>query len=290
VERRFAVHAGSYRKKALIVVAIMFAATSALAAPKRAAAKREFNKGVAAYKKNAYAAASIAFGKSFTLESDAETLFAWAQAERKLNHCDKATELYARLLQMDLPTENKTVIKGQIAECQAILDAQKPKPEPPPPPPEPKPEPKPESTLKLDPNPYVDAKPADPAVVPVARPVVVDHPATHVAEHRPWYRDPVGDTFLVVGLAGLGFGGAMLVTAHSASQDISTATTYTDAKADRDKAESRGKLGSISTIAGGAFVLTSIVVYAMRSSKPSSPTLSGWLAPTSGGFAVTGGF
>ena len=137
MERRFAVHAGSYRQA--LIVAIMLVAAPALGAPKRAG-KKEFERGVAAYQKSDYAAASTAFGKSFAAESDAETLFAWAQAERKQNHCDKASDLYAKLLAMDLPAENKSVIKGQIAECQAILDAAKPKPEPMPEPKPPKPD------------------------------------------------------------------------------------------------------------------------------------------------------
>ena len=103
MERRFAVHA----RTAVIAAASLLATTTASAAPKGAEARAAFDKGVAAYKKADYAGASDALGRSFTLEADADTLYAWAQTERKLNHCDKAVELYERLLTMDLPEANK---------------------------------------------------------------------------------------------------------------------------------------------------------------------------------------
>ena len=78
-------------------------------------------------------------GKSYGLEKDPETLFAWAQAERKLDDCDKAVELYNELLALDLPAENKQVIETQVGECKADPRAtgrrsQKPASEPEPPP------------------------------------------------------------------------------------------------------------------------------------------------------------
>ena len=49
MERRFAVHAGSYRQA--LIVALALVASPASAAPKNAAAKKLFDKGVAAYTK-----------------------------------------------------------------------------------------------------------------------------------------------------------------------------------------------------------------------------------------------
>ena len=76
---------------------------------------------MAAYTSNDYAMAGEALGQSYALEPDVETLFAWAQTERKLERCDKASELYGKLLAYDLPDENKAAIRTKLEECKAII-------------------------------------------------------------------------------------------------------------------------------------------------------------------------
>ena len=58
-----------------------------------------------------------------TSRSDVETLFAWAQAERQLGNCQKASELYDKLLEMDMPAENKQAVRDKLEECKAQLAA-----------------------------------------------------------------------------------------------------------------------------------------------------------------------
>ena len=83
-----------------------------------------------AYQKGDFAAASEALANSFRIEPDVETLFAWAQSERQLEHCDKAIELFEKLLTFDLPAENKKVVRGKIDECKALLPPQQPEKQP----------------------------------------------------------------------------------------------------------------------------------------------------------------
>lgn len=92
-----------------------------MAAPKRRAAKREFDKGVRLYSKKDYDGARSAFSASAKLESDVETLYAWAQTERKLGNCSKAVDLYKQLLDMQLPAANKDAIRPKLEECQKQL-------------------------------------------------------------------------------------------------------------------------------------------------------------------------
>ena len=239
----------------LLACAVVLGSGVASAAPKKPAAKKEFQRGVAAYTAGDYAAASAALAKSFKLEADAETLFAWAQTERKLDHCDRALELYAKLMRMNMPAENKQAVTIQIDECTAIVTSQKP-----------------------------EAEPA-PAPEPVQEPLKV----TAAAEGRAWWKDPIGGALVGVGLVGLGVGTVFLVQAHSADADKATAATYPEFEALDDKARSRGRLGIISLAAGGGFIAVGALWYATR--KPSSsPTITGWLAPTGGGIAVAGGF
>lgn len=282
MERRFAVHAGSHRQevsgvprepvartvprehvappertarvRTALVASLVLAASPVLAAPKSHEARAQFDRGVAAYTKGDYAAAAEALGASFVLESDPETLFAWAQTERKLGHCGRAIELYTKLLAMDLPAENKQAIEVQIDECKAVLAEEQREAAPvvaPAPPPEP---------------------------APVAR-----------DEARAWWKDPVGGALVGAGVVGLGLGTVFLVQGRNADADKDRATTYPEYVRLSDRAESRGRLGVIGLAAGGALVAGGIIWYVTR--KPAAErTLTTLVLPSGGGVAFSGRF
>lgn len=263
MERRFAVHARSYRQalSALVGAAVLVGAPLAHAAPKTPQAKAAFDRGVAAYTSNDYAAASAALGESYGLEPDVETLFAWAQTERKLEHCDKASELYDKLLAHDLPDENKAAIRSKLEECKAILAAAKPV-EPPPPVADPVPMPPPQN--EQPPRP----------------------PSSHA-----WWKDPVGGALVGVGLVGLGVGGYFLVSARSLDADKKSAPNYGEFQRLEDKADSRGTLGVITVAGGGVLLVAGIVWYATRGTGGERPTqVTGWVTPDGGGVVAVGRF
>ncbi len=267
MERRFAVHAGAHRQKVstrgvALVAAVVFAASPALAAPKGGEARVQFDRGVAAYTKGDYATATEALGASFVLEPDPETLFAWAQTERKLGHCDRAIDLYGKLLEMDLPAENKQAVQAQIDECKVILAEQQP----------------------------TAAEPVAPASPPpvVTEPQPVSSPPEPAPEGRTWWKDPIGGALVGAGAAGIGLGVVFLVQARSAFHDKDTAMTYSEYEVLADRADSRGRLGVIATVAGSALVAAGIVWYATR--KPTEPSLTTLVLPSGGGVAVTGRF
>jgi len=242
---------------------LLVGARFATAAPTSGDAKAAFDRGVAAYTKGDYATASEALGQSYALEPDVETLFAWAQTERKLDRCDKASELYGKLLVADLPEENKTAIRAKLEECRVIIAAQKPV-EPTPPPVEPTPPP-------------VEQPPP---------PVIVPQP-----EGRSWWKDPVGGALVVGGVAGLGVGGFMLASASSADSDKEKATSYGEFQRLEDKANSRGTIGVIAVSAGAALVVGGIVWYATRGGDDERPTqITGWFSSDGGGIVAAGQF
>jgi hypothetical protein len=246
--------------KWLVATALVIGAASASAAPKGAAAKAAFDKGVAAYTKGDFAAASDQLGKSYDLEPDVETLFAWAQTERKLEHCEKASTLYAKLLDADMPAANKTVVREKFDECQKILAAQAPKPEPivtPPPP---------------------TAEPARPAPPPPRE------------EVRAWWKDPAGGALVGMGLVSVGVGTVLLVQGRAADKDKASAVTYGEFQRLEDRAESRGKLGTGALIGGGVLVTAGIVWYATHGSSEHRTQVSGWAAPDGGGLVAFGTF
>ncbi|MEO8703735.1 MAG: hypothetical protein ABI867_27035, partial [Kofleriaceae bacterium] len=151
-------------------------------------------------------------------------------------------------------------------ECKAIIAATKP-----PPAPEPPPTPEP-------------AKPNR-----VEEPVIVAKPAP--AHGSPWWKDPIGDGLVGVGLIALGTGGYFLMSASSASSDAKASTNYFETERLNDKADSQGKKGVIASVVGGALILGGIVRYATRSGgNRETTTVSGWITPDSGGITALGRF
>jgi len=289
VERRLAVHArrnaqaltGGGRRRAsmiMLATALLASATPAAAKPKRRDAKLAFDRGVAAYKKNSFAAAAIALAKSFELERDVDTLFAWAQAERKLDHCDKAIDLYEKLLAFDLPAANRQAVDVKLAECRVIVAEATPKA--PPAPAEP---------------PRVEPPRIEPTPPPAAEPVVVAPPPVVVEPtgRRAWYKDPIALTLLGTGVVASGIGAGLLVSARSLDSDSKAAfqgNHYDDAQRLADQAKSRGNIGLVTVSAGGALVIGGVVWVALHRGSPEQRVVTGWLAPGGGGLAVAGGF
>jgi len=262
MDPRLAVHARSHARQKvtawLAALAVLALAAPVAAAPKSGPSKAAFDRGVAAYQKGDFAVASEALAVSFKLEPDAETLFAWAQAERQLEHCDKAIELFEKLLGFDLPAENKQAIQTKIEECRALLPAKQP---------EKQPEPQPE----LQPEPPV----GDDAKLPVERPL----PGP---EGSPWWKDPIGGALVGGGVVGLVAGGVFLASASQAEQD--SRKLDSDFQEKDDLAQSRGRIGVISLIAGGALVAGGVVRYMTRSGGGKERTaVTGWLSPGGGG-------
>jgi len=253
------------RRVAFAVSASLALATPVTAAPKGGEAKAAFTKGLSAYKKGAFDSASEALAKSFALEADPDTLFAWAQSERQRGKCDKAIELFDKLLAFDLPDENKQAIREKVAECKAIVGAQKPVPV------EPAPAPPP---------------PQDPESAPVmSTPEPV--PQRDSSEPRVWWKDPVGGVLVGAGVVGLGVGGYFMLSARGAESDAAAATNYFDFEEHTRRAESHGRNGVIAALAGGALVGAGIVWYATRdSSKSEGTTVATWLAPSGGGLVA----
>lgn len=261
MERRVPVHARAHRQAlsaVLAAVVLAGAASPAVAAPKSPEAKAAFDRGVAAYTKGDFAAASAELEKSFVLEEDVETLFAWAQTERQLDRCDKAVLLYKKLLAAELPEENRAAIQTKLAEC----EAQAPAPAP-------------------DPVPAPDPAPA---------PVPVEPPPPMPEEGRAWWKDPIGGGLVGAGVIGVGLGTVFLMSARSADQDKDSAPTYGEFQRLEDRAESRGRIGVIATIAGVGLIAGGVVWYVTQKKTERPAQVTGWLSPDGGGLAAVGRF
>lgn len=264
-------------------LALLVAATTATAAPKTKPARKEFDRGVAAYTKGDYQSASDALAKSFAIEADEETLFAWAQTERKLGHCDKAVELYTKLLTMNLPAENKKAVRVQIDECNQILQEERAA----------------AAVLEAPPDATSPSTSSPSGTSTSTSTSSADSSGPSLSPSQPkdtttgsdgWYKDPIGGALVGAGAVGLALGTVFLVQASSADSDKATASTYDQYQSLADRAESRGRLAVISLVAGGALVTAGVIRYATRRSSSETRTLSGWLAPTTAGLTLSGQF
>jgi len=250
--------------KTLLAIAALLASVPAIAAPKGKAAKKEFDKGVVAYQKGEFAAASDALGKSYKLEADLETLFAWAQSERQQNKCESAIDLYNKLLDMDMPAENKDAVRAKLEECKAIVGAKTVIDKP------------------LDP-PKDDPPPDDSASPPI------DDPKPEPTGAKPWWKDPIGDALTIGGVVALGVGGYFLYSSKQADDKSHENDNIFEEQ--QDKAESHGKIGVALTVTGGVLIVGGIVRYMTRSKgQTESTNITGWVTNDSGGFAAFGRF
>jgi tetratricopeptide (TPR) repeat protein len=299
MDPRLAVHAGPpARQKVtawLAALAVVALASPAAAAPKTARAKKEFDRGVAAYQKQNYAVASEALGASYKLEADIETLFAWAQSERQLERCDKSIELFGKLLELNLPAENKKVVQEKIDECKAIIAAKQPAP----------PEKQPASGKQPAPpekQPASGKQPAPPEKQPAASEKQPESPGTSETaklperpppgpERSPWWKDPIGDGLVVAGVIGLGVGGYYLMSASQAEHDSKQSDK--DFVKNDELAKTNGRNGVIAVSVGVALVAGGIVRYVTRgggSSNQERTAFTGWFSPDGGGVAAMGHF
>src|SRR5262249_1065539 len=81
-------------------------------------------------------------------------------------HCDKAIELYEKLLTYNLPAANKTAVEGKLDECRVVVAQQKPKIE----------------LVPAEPKtPPVESRPVEPGVAPTPEPP----PPPTEPPHRP---------------------------------------------------------------------------------------------------------
>lgn len=306
MERRLAVLAGTVNAQALslwaplarfamaavlVAVSLTSAVRPADARPKRRDAKAVFDRGVAAYQKGNYPAASEALGKSFELERDVDTLFAWAQAERKLEHCDKAIDLYEQLLTFNLPIANKTAVEGKLAECRTIVAQQSSPPpapsqsEPPAPPPSP-----PAPSGAAGPPPVAPPAPSPSAGSVEPQPPPAQPSGPEVPPPYSWLRDPVALSLFGAGTVGLGVGIVFYASGVSEGNKLSDAPNLDEARAHHDHEKSRKVAGFVIGGVGVACLGGGLAWTLLHRSSEEQPAVTGWLTPGGGGLAIAGPF
>jgi hypothetical protein len=190
---------------------------------------------------------------------------------------------------MNLPAANKEAVEVQIKECKQILDEERaaaavvdgPAAAGPT-------EPAGASTPATPAPTETNAEPSSDAS-DVSPPAVVETPL-QTDQPRAWWKDPVGGALVGAGVVGVALGTVFLIQGSNADSDAANATSYDEFASLSDRAESRGRLGVIGLVAGGALITGGVIWYATHKTAPRERTVSGWLAPSGGGLALSGRF
>jgi tetratricopeptide (TPR) repeat protein len=273
----------------------------------KAEAKAHMNKAAKAHKAGKFEDALGELQQAYELDPEPKLLFAIAQVQQKLDRCSDAIPNYEKFLEGTKEKGKQAVVKQAISACQTKLAAAQP----------------PADATKEPPkdNPFRTSKPVDPplaattqpspppvetppAPVEPTPPPVETAPATPMplslddARSRqnpkpccgkPWYKDVLGDTLVLAGVAAGAVSIVMYTGARGALDDAESASTLPAYEDLVDKAHDK-RLYSV--IAGsGAIVLigAGILHYKLRDKGEIhgvavSPSRGGGLITWTGGF------
>ena len=106
------------------------AAPPAIPDPAEPSATAWLERGLAAYARGEYRDAAAHFERSYALQPDPATLYAWAQALREAGDCAAAIDRYQRFLEAGASGDSRAAAIANQQRCRESLAAT---PEPPPP-------------------------------------------------------------------------------------------------------------------------------------------------------------
>ena len=80
-------------------------------------------RGVEMYKAGDYQAAAVEFSTAYEIEPEPNTLFAWAQSERRAGECREAVRLYRLFLSLEPSAADARAARLGIKRCRSTADA-----------------------------------------------------------------------------------------------------------------------------------------------------------------------
>jgi tetratricopeptide (TPR) repeat protein len=213
------------KRTAILMVCAM--TLTASAAPRKGGGKGRPNKGAVNKKREAkkhleaatkaheaeqFDVALTELQAAYELDPQPDTMYAIGQVQVKLNNCPEAIMAYEKFLESNPGEEPAALANEKITTCRAELAAQQP---PPPPPPDPQPQPVPPP------------------------------------ERKAFYKDPIGDGLVVVGIGASVAGVIFYMGARSRLEDADTALSYAEQRTIVEDAKGKRNLA---IIAGGVGV------------------------------------
>ena len=114
----------------LVSIALVLAPAELLTDPE---AKRLFGEAQQAFEAGDYATASARLESAYMIEPKGALLYPWAQAERQLDHCDTAIDLYRKYIDSKPSEKMAKAAQSNIERCEVRMSETKKGSEPPPP-------------------------------------------------------------------------------------------------------------------------------------------------------------
>jgi tetratricopeptide (TPR) repeat protein len=226
----------------------------ALAKPSDPKAIELGKRGNEQFKAGDYEGAKDTFEAAYAIEPDPAFLFGMGQALNQMGDCRGAIRKYNQV--KDSPSAAQEL--RQLAEQGMLACAEKVANEEPDPS-EPADEPTDETT---DDEPVADVDDEPTELPPDTGP-----------PPRKWYKDPLGDTLVAVGLAGTGAGVGLLVAAQL--QQSKSSETYADFDERLDKIRTLRIAGGATLGVGGALLIGGVVRWMVLGLRPKASATAG---------------
>ncbi len=224
----------------LVSLALALAPAELLTDPE---AKRLFAEAQQAFEAGDYATASARLESAYFIEPKGALLYPWAQAERQLDHCETAIDLYRKYIDSGPSEKMAAAAESNIERCELRMKEAKKGDEPPPP-----------------------IEGTDDEVAPFGEVETDDEPPGKQDELDP-RKDKigvaVGATLVGVGAAGLAAGGTLLGVAAGRAKATDDATSQTRYEELRKQAKSLNTGGIVALSIGGALLVGGIVQLAI---------------------------
>lgn len=281
-----------YRATVILVVAALASPVFAQQQPELdPVAQKHLDEGLEAYAKGKFDVAVSRFEAAYHIDPNPVLLYAWAQAERKRNNCDRAHDLYQKYIDSK-PTE------AQIKAARTGMELC------------PRTQPAGDGdgddkagdgdgdggggagdgagdgdrTASTTGPPDPDPDPTDDVAPP---PITAPPPEiSKTGEATPWYKDPLGDALTIGGAVGIGVGASFLVLSRSSQNKADDAEFRDDFERHLDDATTRRRIGGVALGVGAALVAGGIVRYLLRDDGSGSVSV----AAGAGGVTLGGTF
>lgn len=242
----------------LLSVSLALAPSKLLDDPK---AQQLFEEAQQAFEQKDYATASARLEQAYLIEPAAELLYPWAQAERNLDRCESAIDLYEKFIDTHPSQRMVEAAEQNIARCKETLAANAPA-EPPP---------VPAAGEDDETAPREDTPPPRPK----ADPQRDDAP-------RKVGRDPAGAVLVSVGAAGVIAGAVLLGIASKQAKKTSDAKDNSNYLDMRAAAMKQRNAGIAVMVVGGALVVAGAIRYGLLARKQKRTDVGVWVDRTGG--------
>lgn len=244
----------------LALLAAVSFPSSAAAIPSKPEARKKFESGGELYAAERYEEAAAMLKSSWEIEEDLATLFAWAQAERLGGDCKEAVRLYNKFLDAGPPDSAVSAAKDGIVACAEALAAQEE-----------------EEQVAKDDEVFLPVdESAQASDDQVEEPSIEPEPDPEPrgdGNKGAWYRDPAGGTLVALGVAGVGVGTGLLVSAQV--QENAGADNYGDFDDRVGRIRNFRIAGGVTLGVGGALLIGGVVRWALLGTRGRNDSMAG---------------